>query len=174
MKKPSPDALTLDELPLSQEDIDTLKKISRKAGKQTHQLCLFTGPSGTGKTLVAAVMANDLERPLRRMKLAAVLGKSGEKTKKSETKKNLAALLDEAQAAGAVLLFDEADALFGKRSEVKDSHDRYANQEVSYLLEALGAYKGLVILSSNQKAEADSALSGRRAHVLTFARQDDD
>jgi len=174
MKKPSPDALTLDELPLSQEDIDALKKIGRAAGKQKNQLCFFVGPSGTGKTLVASVLANDLERPLQRVKLPALLRKSAGKPKKGETEEAVTALFEKAQAAGAVLLFDEADALFGKRSEVKDSHQRYANQEVSYLLDAVGGYPGLVILSSNRKAEADSALSGRRAHVLTFARQDDD
>ncbi len=166
MTKP-PAPLLIDELPLSQKDIDTLQKIAGNAGKKANQLCLFSGPSGTGKTLVASVLANQLERPLQRVKLAAVVGKSVE-----ETEKNLIALLEKAAAAEAVLLFDEADALFGKRGEVKDSHDRFANQEVSYLLDALSAYKGLVILSSNLKAEANSPVSGCRAHVLTFAIQD--
>lgn len=165
-KQPAP--LGIDELPLSQEDIDTLQKICRNAGKKMNQLCLFSGPSGTGKTLVAAVMANELERPLQRVKLPALIGKST-----GETEKNLAALFDKARAAEAVLLFDEADALFGKRGEVEDSHDRYANLEVSHLLKALSAYKGLVILSSNLKAEADSPISACKAHALTFARQDD-
>ncbi len=165
-KQPAP--LGIDELPLSQKDIDTLQKICGSAGKQVNQLCLFSGPSGTGKTLVAAVMANELERPLQRVKLPALIGKSA-----GATEKNLAAVFDKAQAAEAVLLFDEADALFGKRSEVKDSHDRYANLEVSHLLEAVSAYKGLVILSSNLKAEADSPVSACKAHVLTFARQED-
>ena len=166
MSKQPPAPLGLDELPLSQEDIDTLQKIGRAAKKQPKQLCLFTGPSGTGKTLVASVLANELERPLQRVKLPTLLRKSA-----GETEKAVTTLLDKAQAAGAVLLFDEADALFGKRSEVKEGHERYANQEVSYLLDALDAYQGLVILSSNLKAGSDAPLSGRRAHVLTFARQ---
>ncbi|MEO3428865.1 AAA family ATPase [Pelagibius sp. CAU 1746] len=167
MTKP-PAPLGIDELPLSQKDIDTLQKICRNAGKQANQFCLFSGPSGTGKTMVAAVMANELERPLQRMKLGAVVGKSA-----GETAENLTALFAKAQEAEAVLFFDEADALFGRRSEVQDSHDRFANQEVGHLLEALAAYRGLVILSSNRKAEAGSPVSACKAHRLTFARQDD-
>ncbi|WP_193367945.1 ATP-binding protein [Pelagibius marinus] len=163
----SPAPLLIDELPLSQKDIDILQKIAGNAGKKAHQLCLFSGPSGTGKTLVASVLANQLERPLQRVKLPALVGKSAE-----ETEKNLVALLEKAQAAEAVLFFDEADALFGKRSEVKDSHDRFANQEVSHLLDALIAYNGLVILSSNLKAAADSPVSACKAHALTFEKQD--
>lgn len=165
-RKPEP--LRVDELPLAQEHIDTLQNIARVAGKaKTAQLCFFVGPSGTGKTLVAAVLANEMGRPLQRVKLPALFGRGA-----GEAEKRIAALLEKAQAAEAVLLFDEADALFGKRSEVEDSHDRYANQEVSYLLAALDKYPGLVILSSNLKAEAGSPLAEHKAHMLTFAAQD--
>ena len=102
-------------------------------------LCLFTGASGTGKTLAAETLASELGRPLQKMRLMEIVGKNI-----GETEKNLQRVLVKAQAAGAILLFDEADALFGKRTTVKDSHDRYANQEVSYLLQTLEAYRGIV------------------------------
>ena len=95
---------------------------------------LFAGPSGTGKTLAAEVLAGELRLDLYRIDLASVVSKYI-----GETEKNLRRLFDAAEGGGAILLFDEADALFGKRSEVKDSHDRYANIEVSYLLQRMEA-----------------------------------
>ena len=111
---------------------------------------LFWGDSGTGKTLGAEVIANELGLALYRIDLSAVVNKYI-----GETEKNLRKLFDAAEEAGAILLFDEADALFGKRSEVKDSHDRYANIEVSYLLQRMEAYSGLAILTTNHKAALD-------------------
>jgi len=102
---------------------------------------LFAGPSGTGKTLAAEVLANELELDLFRIDLSAVVSKYI-----GETEKNLRRVFDAAEEGGAILFFDEADALFGKRSEVKDSHDRYANVEISYLLQRMEAYRGLAIL----------------------------
>jgi len=169
MKKAKPKPLRLPDLPLPKAQIEALKSIAQAAGADKNmQLCLFIGPSGTGKTLVAQVLANELKRPLQRMKLPALVGESD-----GETERNLTAILAKAGAAKAILFFDEADALFGKRSEVKDSHDRYANQEVGHLLSAVEAYRGLVILGSNIEVDDDSALAGRPAHVLTFARQTD-
>jgi ATPases of the AAA+ class len=98
---------------------------------------LFEGESGTGKTMAAEVLANELHLELFRIDLSAVVSKYI-----GETEKNLARVFDAAEDRGAILLFDEADALFGKRSEVKDSHDRYANIEVSYLLQRMEAYRG--------------------------------
>lgn len=126
-------------------------------------LCFFTGPSGTGKTLAAETLAGELGRPLQRVKLSEVVGKYI-----GETEKNLQRLLDKAQAAGAILLFDEADALFGKRTAVKDSHDRYANQEVSYLLQTLERHQGIVILTSNSKGNLDRAQRRRLGLVIDF------
>ncbi|MDB6158418.1 MAG: family ATPase [Gammaproteobacteria bacterium] len=124
---------------------------------------LFWGESGTGKTLAAEVLANVLDLVLYRIDLSAVVSKYI-----GETEKNLRKLFDAAEDSGAVLLFDEADALFGKRSEVKDSHDRYANIEVSYLLQRMEAYSGLAILTTNHKAALDSAFQRRIRFVVHF------
>lgn len=105
---------------------------------------LFSGPSGTGKTMAAEALANDLSTLLYRIDLSAVVNKYI-----GETEKNLNRIFAAAEASKCVLFFDEADALFGKRTEVKDAHDRYANPEVSYLLQKLETYDGLAILASN-------------------------
>jgi hypothetical protein len=124
---------------------------------------LFAGDSGTGKTLAAEVLARELHLELYRIDLAAVVSKYI-----GETEKNLRRVFDTAEDSGAILLFDEADALFGKRSEVKDSHDRYANIEVSYLLQRMEAYSGLAILTTNSKAALDSAFMRRLRFVVSF------
>jgi vesicle-fusing ATPase len=124
---------------------------------------LFAGPSGTGKTLAAEILANELHLDLYRIDLSQVVSKYI-----GETEKNLRRVFDAAQTAGAVLLFDEADALFGKRSEVKDSHDRYANIEVSYLLQRMEAYRGLAILTTNMKQALDTAFTRRIRFVVQF------
>jgi len=124
---------------------------------------LFAGESGTGKTLAAEVLANDLDLDLYRIDLSAVVSKYI-----GETEKNLRAVFDAAQSSGAILLFDEADALFGKRSEVKDSHDRYANIEVGYLLQRIESYRGLAILTTNMKALLDNAFLRRIRFVVQF------
>jgi len=124
---------------------------------------LFAGPSGTGKTLAAEVLANELKLDLYRIDLSQVVSKYI-----GETEKNLRRVFEAAESGGAVLLFDEADALFGKRSEVKDSHDRYANIEVSYLLQRMEAYRGLAILTTNQKQALDPAFLRRLRFVVNF------
>ena len=124
---------------------------------------LFCGTSGTGKTLAAEVLAHDLRLDLYRIDLSQVVSKYI-----GETEKNLRRVFDAAEQGGAVLLFDEADALFGKRSEVKDSHDRYANIEVSYLLQRMEEYSGLSILTSNMKGALDSAFLRRIRFVVQF------
>ena len=124
---------------------------------------LFAGSSGTGKTMAAEVLANDLQLDLYRIDLSQVVSKYI-----GETEKNLRRVFDAAEDGGAVLLFDEADALFGKRSEVKDSHDRYANIEVSYLLQRMEAYRGLAILTTNLKAAVDTAFLRRLRFVVEF------
>lgn len=128
---------------------------------------LFAGPSGTGKTLAAEVIAAELRLDLYRIDLSATVSKW-----LGETEKNLARIFDAAEAGGAILLFDEADALFGKRSEVKDSRDRYANVEVSYLLQRMEAYRGLAILTTNQREALDTAFLRRLRFVVTFPLPD--
>ena len=124
---------------------------------------LFAGPSGTGKTLAAEVLANDLELDLHRIDLSQVVSKYI-----GDTEKNLRAVFNAAEQTGAVLLFDEADALFGKRSEVRDSHDRYANIEVSYLLQRMEAYRGLAILTTNRRGSLDNAFLRRLRFLINF------
>ncbi|MEO1370509.1 MAG: ATP-binding protein, partial [Acidobacteriota bacterium] len=117
---------------------------------------LFSGPSGTGKTLAAEVIANELELDLYRIDLSSVISKYI-----GETEKNLSKVFRAAEDGGVVLLFDEADALFGKRTEVKDSHDRHANIEVSYLLQRMETYRGLALLTTNLKSSLDQAFLRR-------------
>ncbi|MGB5712369.1 MAG: ATP-binding protein [Waterburya sp.] len=124
---------------------------------------LFAGLSGTGKTMAAEVLANELRLELYRIDLSSVVSKYI-----GETEKNLRRVFDAAEQGGAILLFDEADALFGKRSEVKDSHDRYANIEVSYLLQRMEAYRGLAILTTNLKNALDTAFMRRLRFIVQF------
>lgn len=136
------------------------------AAKETRGLgisALFTGVSGTGKTMAAEVLANELSLDLYRIDLSQVVNKYI-----GETEKNLKKIFDAAEEGGAILLFDEADALFGKRSEVKDSHDRYANVEVSYLLQRMEIYRGLAILTTNMKNALDNAFLRRIRFVVQF------
>jgi hypothetical protein len=124
---------------------------------------LFTGPSGTGKTLAAEVIAGELGLDLYVIDLSAVVSKYI-----GETEKNLRVVFDAADKGGAVLLFDEADALFGKRTEVRDSHDRYANIEVSYLLQRMENYRGLAVLTTNLRSSMDQAFLRRLRFVVHF------
>ncbi|MFB9990548.1 ATP-binding protein [Deinococcus oregonensis] len=124
---------------------------------------LFSGPSGTGKTLSAEVVANALKLDLYRIDLSGMVSKYI-----GETEKNLKLVFDAADDGGAVLLFDEADALFGKRSEVKDAHDRYANIQVNYLLQRLEAFSGVAILTTNLESSMDIAFMRRLQFVLPF------
>jgi hypothetical protein len=124
---------------------------------------LFAGPTGTGKTLAAEVLAGALALDLYRIDLSQVISKYI-----GETEKNLRRIFEAAGDSGAVLLFDEADALFGRRSEVRDSHDRYANVEISYLLQAMESYRGLAVLTTNMRSALDPAFLRRLRFVVTF------
>jgi SpoVK/Ycf46/Vps4 family AAA+-type ATPase len=124
---------------------------------------LFAGPSGTGKTMAAEVIARELGLELYRIDLSSVISKYI-----GETEKNLSRIFDEAATSNAVLFFDEADALFGKRSEVRESHDRYANIEINYLLQKMEQYEGTVILATNMRKNMDDAFLRRIQFAIEF------
>jgi len=136
---------------------------AKKGSRGLGITALFAGASGTGKTMAAEVLSRELGLDVYRIDLSSVVSKYI-----GETEKNLRRIFDAAEAGGAILLFDEADALFGKRSEVKDSHDRYANIEVSYLLQRMEAYSGLAILTTNLKSALDTAFLRRIRFVVQF------
>ena len=129
---------------------------------------LFVGQSGTGKTMAAEVLAKMLNLDLYRIDLSQVVSKYI-----GETEKNLGQIFDAAEEGGSILLFDEADALFGKRTEIRDSHDRYANIEVSYLLQRMESYQGLAILTTNQREALDPAFQRRIRFIVQFPFPDE-
>lgn len=170
---------TWEDLVLPEAQIQVLKEIAAHvkqrakvyelwgfSGKSSRGLgisSLFAGVSGTGKTMAAEVVARELRLDLYRIDLSAVVSKYI-----GETEKNLGRIFDAAELGGVVLLFDEADALFGKRTEVKDSRDRHANVEVSYLLQRMESYRGLSVLTTNLKSSMDQAFLRRIRFIVQF------
>ena len=128
---------------------------------------LFAGPPGTGKTMAAEILALKLDLPMYRIDLSQVVNKYI-----GETEKNLKRVFDAADMSDVILFFDEADALFGRRTEVSDAHDRYANLEISYLLERMERFKGLAILATNRKKDLDEAFLRRLRYVIDFPLPD--
>jgi len=141
------------------------RKLSRGKGLNA----LFSGPPGTGKTMAAEVIARDLRLDLYQIDLSQVVSKYI-----GETEKNLSQIFREAQSSNAILFFDEADALFGKRSEVKDAHDRYANIEVGYLLQKMEEYEGVAILATNLRQHLDEAFVRRMQFIVEFPFPDEE
>lgn len=129
---------------------------------------LFAGPSGSGKTLAAKILAKELGMDLYRVDLAGVISKYI-----GETEKNLKKVFERAEKSNSLLFFDEADAIFGKRQEVKDSHDRYANIEISYLLQRIENYRGMAVLTTNNKENYDPAFLRRFRYIVEFNTPDD-
>lgn len=129
---------------------------------------LFVGPSGTGKTMATEVLANELHLPLFRIDLSALVSKYI-----GETEKRLRIVFDAAEDGGAILFFDEVDALFGRRSEIKDSHDRYSNVEIGYLLQLIEKHQGLTILATNIKIQFDPAFIRRLSFIVNFPFPDE-
>ncbi|NML16825.1 ATP-binding protein [Azohydromonas sp. G-1-1-14] len=124
---------------------------------------MFCGPPGTGKTMAAEALAAALALPMFRIDLSQVVSKYI-----GETEKNLRRVFDAAEAADCLLFFDEADALFGRRTEVKDAHDRFANIEISYLLERMERFKGLAVLATNRRRDLDDAFARRLRYIVEF------
>lgn len=172
------------DLVLPEDEIRALREISARVAGQGRVLrewgfgrklsrgigvgVLLTGPPGTGKTMAAEILARDLHLDLYRINLAGVVSKYI-----GETEKNLDRIFDAAERAGAVLLFDEADALLGRRSEVRDAHDRYANIEVAYLLQRMEAYAGITLLATNMRQSLDEAFTRRLAFTVRFPFPDE-
>ena len=137
--------------------------VGRKLASSQGVTVLFSGPPGTGKTMAAEVIASELGLDLFKIDLSTIVSKYI-----GETEKNLERIFNEAETSNAILFFDEADALFGKRSEVRDSHDRYANIEISYLLQRMEAYNGVSILATNIRANLDEAFTRRLQFAVNF------
>ncbi len=150
--------------PLVLEGWEVGRKLTSSAGIPI----LFSGPPGTGKTMAAEVIANELNLDLYKIDLSTVVSKYI-----GETEKNLESIFNEAESSNAILFFDEADAIFGKRSEVKDAHDRYANIEISFLLQRMERYNGIVILATNLRANLDDAFTRRLQFVVDFPFPDE-
>ena len=152
---------------MAQHPKPTLKEIAAeardRAGKKTtgNLWVLLTGPAGTGKTLTAEMLAKELEVALLCVDLDRVISKYI-----GETEKNLRQLFKRAEARKAILFFDEADSLFGKRSEVKDAHDRYANIGIDYLIQRFESYGGIAVLATSKKANLDQAFLRRCRFVM--------
>ena len=178
-------AFTLDDLVLTQKAHTQLRELvahvalqhvvlddwgfRRRLPRGQGVAALFAGPPGTGKTMAAEAVADALRQDLYRIDLSAVVSKYI-----GETEKNLAVAFDEAERAGAVLFFDEADSLFGKRTEVRDAHDRYANLEVNYLLQRVESFTGLVILATNRHSAMDEAFLRRLRFSIRFELPSDE
>ncbi len=161
-----------DQLDLLSEIADTVRSrqvvlqewgVGRKLAASQGITILFAGPPGTGKTMAAEILAGALSLELYKIDLSMVVSKYV-----GETEKNLEHIFSEAESSNAILFFDEADALFGKRSEVRDSHDRYANIEISYLLQRMEAYDGVTILATNLRANLDAAFTRRLQFAVDF------
>ena len=176
---------TWDQLVLPQIVVERLKQITsairhryliyeewgfeERLGSGKGLLVLFAGPSGTGKTMTAGVMARELRLDLYKIDLSSIVSKYI-----GETEKNLDRIFRAAECSNAILFFDEADALFGKRSEVKDAHDRYANIEVSYLLQKIEDHDGPVLLATNLTKNIDDAFARRMHFVVKFPLPDEE
>lgn len=151
--------------PMVLDDWGLAKKLAPSRGVTV----LFAGPPGTGKTMAAEVISRELGLDLYKIDLSTVISKYI-----GETEKNLEQIFIEAETSNAILFFDEADALFGKRSEVRDSHDRYANIEISYLLQRMEAYDGVTILATNLRANLDEAFKRRLQFAVDFPFPEED
>ena len=174
VKKPSPltrfarripARATWEKLTLPERQLVALRKIIHQVNQLPGNGCrgLLSGPTSNHKMMAAQVVARELKRPLYQINLESIVSKYI-----GQTEKNISALFDAAEHADAILVFDEADALFGKRTQVRDAHDRYSNKEVGYLLSAVNQYTGLILVTATQKNNLDQAFTRRLRHVIVF------
>lgn len=151
-------------LKLSTKTSAHIRKLAARFKKERHGACvLFTGPMGTAKTQAASLLGKSIDRGVFKVELSAVLSKYI-----GETEKNLASVFKQAESRHWVLFFDEADALFGKRTGIQDAHDRYANLETGYLRRLLAHHNGLVVLTTNQRSHLDRAFQRRCRYEIKF------
>ena len=158
---------------LNWDDVQLHKKTERKFRSLKKSLLedlngysvLFAGPSGTGKTMVAALLGKALKKDVVYVNLSLLISKYI-----GETEKNLSKVFKKANAKNYILFFDEADAIFGKRTEVKDAHDKYANQEISYLMQLLNSYQGIAIVSLNKRKLATDTFKNSFTSTIRFRR----
>jgi SpoVK/Ycf46/Vps4 family AAA+-type ATPase len=157
---------TWSDIALSDTDQDLLRQVVEEVRREPHPIgvtALFAGESRTAKIQAAEVLATHLRRTLYHIDLGAVVSKYA-----GETEKNLGRIFDAVAGSGAILYFDQADALFGGRSDVRDSHDRYASSDIDGLLQRLESHDGLTILATNMKSNLDPAFTLRMRFVITF------
>jgi SpoVK/Ycf46/Vps4 family AAA+-type ATPase len=154
-----------DKTRLAPDKVKQIKSVAREARGKTGQVVVFTDTSASEVSLAAYYLGKLLDLPVYRVDLSSVVSKYI-----GETEKNLSRLFAKAEKSDMVLLFDEADSLFGKRTTVKDAHDRYANMDTNYLFERIETYPGLVILTSNQRGNLDDAIHRRAVKVIDFPK----
>ena len=142
---------------------DAVRALARPHNANATTRLLLHGPVGSGKAAAVALLAQEAKRAVIRVSLRDVISKYI-----GETEKNLKRLIDQAEHDNAILFFDEADALFGKRTEVKDAHDKYANQEIAYVLQRLEAYRGVLVMATNTRPAPDDPLLRRMLMVIPF------
>ena len=154
-----------DKTRLAPDKVKQIKSVARQVQDIAGQVVIFADPTDSENSLGAYYLGKRLNLPVYRVNMSLVISKYI-----GETEKNLSRLFDKAEKSDMVLLFDEADSLFGKRSEVKSSHDRYANMNTNYLLERIETYPGLVILTSNLRGNLDDAILRRAVKVVDFSK----
>jgi len=156
---------TWESLSVRKDTLNELKSMKEQAQSGRKGAAFFYGPLSTGKAMAAGVLARELGVDLYKVDLSSIVSKYI-----GETEKNLSIIFEESSKASAILFFDEADALFGKRTEVNDAHDRYANVDTSYLLQLIEDFQGIVILASNSKSNIDDAFFRRTIWVTEFTQ----
>ena len=151
------------DLVLNEAAFQLLAKLYDSAKQKQSINALFYGPHGTGKTLAATLLGKELDYEVVRIDLGRMISKYA-----GETEKNLREIFSRAESKNWILVFDEADALFGKRTAVKDAHDRYKNPELAYLVQRMDAYNGIVLFATNRKSSIDDAFIRRLRYVIQF------